>query len=152
MRRNDKQITDFEKIEEVIRKCRVCRLGLSHNDRPYIIPINFGYRDKTLYFHSAREGTKVDILKKNPNICFEFDIDLGTVRNEDSGCNWSNRYQSVIGFGKIAIVEGVEQKRDALDILMKNYSDTRFDYPYRSLENTLVFKVDIESMTGKQSI
>ena len=152
MRRNEKEITDPKRIEEIIRKSSVCRLGLCRDNRAYIIPVNFGYRDRILYFHSAHEGTKIDILKKNPNVCFEFDIDMGIVRLEESGCNWSNRYQSVIGFGKAVIIEGIEQKRDALDILMANYSDKKFDYPFSSIENTLVYKVEIESMTGKQAI
>ena len=152
MRRNDREIKDLNRIEEIILKSKICRLGLSKDNRPYIIPINFGYRDNTLYFHSAREGNKIEILKENPHVCFEFDIDLGIVRSEESGCNFSNRYKSVIGFGKAMILEGIEEKRDALDILMANYTDEEFDYPYSSLQNTLVFKVDIESMTGKQSI
>jgi len=152
MRRNDKEITDFAKIEDVIRKSTVCRLGLSKDDRAYIIPINFGYQDKALYFHSAKSGTKVEILKTNPKVCFEFDIDMGIVRMEESGCNWSNRYQSVIGFGTAVFIEDIEKKRDALDILMANYADEKFDYPFSSIENTLIFKVEIESVTGKQSI
>ena len=152
MRRNDREITDLSKIEDIIRKCRVCRIGLSYNNQPYIIPVNFGYRESTLYFHSAREGTKINIIKSNPNVCFEFDIDLGIVRSEESGCNWSNRYQSVIGHGKVEIIEEIEEKRDALDILMSNYSDEKFDYPFSSIQNTFMFKVRIESMTGKQSI
>ena len=152
MRRNEKEITDFARIEDVIRKSSICRLGLCRDSRAYIVPLNFGYQDKTLYFHSAKEGTKIEILKKNPDVCFEFDIDMGIVRLDESGCNWSNRYQSVVGFGKAIIIEGVEQKRDALDILMANYSDRKFDYPFSSIENTFTFKVEIESMTGKQSI
>ncbi len=152
MRRNEKEIKDLARIEEIIRKSSICRLGLSKDNRAYVVPLNFGYQDRTLYFHSAKDGTKVEIIKANPNVCFEFDIDMGIVRLEESGCNWSNRYQSVIGFGKAVIIEGIEQKRDALDILMANYSEQKFDYPFSSIENTLTFKVDIESMTGKQSI
>ena len=152
MRRNDREIKELLRIEEIISKSKVCRLGLCKDNRAYIIPINFGYRNNTLYFHSAREGTKIDILKENPAVCFEFDIDLGIVRSEESGCNFSNRYKSVVGFGKATILEGIEEKRDALDILMTNYTEEKFDYPFSSLQNTLVFRVDIESMTGKQSI
>ena len=152
MRRNDKEIEDFGRIEEIIRQAKICRLGLCENNRAYIVPMNFGYRDKTLYFHSAKEGKKVDIIKSNPGVCFEFEIDLGIVQTNETGCNWSNRYKSIIGFGNAIIIEGIEQKRDALDILMAQYSDQQFDYPFSSIENTLVFKVEIESMTGKQSI
>ncbi len=151
MRRNDRQIDDTAQIERIIRKSNICRLGLSANNRAYIVPMNFGYRDRTLYFHSANEGTKVDMLRSNPAVCFEFDIDHGIVGGEH-GCDWSTRYQSVIGFGEAVIIEDIEEKRDALDVLMANYADREFDYPFSSVEKILVFKVEITSMTGKQSI
>ncbi len=151
MRRNDREISDFPQIEKIIRKSTICRLGLCESNRAYIVPMNFGYRDRTLYFHSADAGKKVGLLRANPEVCFEFDIDHGIVRGEN-GCDWSTRYQSVIGFGKAVIIESIEEKRDALDILMANYSDGVFDYPFASIERTFVFKVEIESVTGKQSI
>ena len=68
MRRKDKEITDIKSIEKIIQKSKVCRLGLSLNDTPYIVPVCFGYRAKTLYFHSAQEGKKIDIIKKNKKL------------------------------------------------------------------------------------
>ncbi|PLX81247.1 MAG: pyridoxamine 5'-phosphate oxidase family protein [Desulfuromonas sp.] len=152
MRRNEKEIKEFERIEEVIRKAPICRLGLNDNGRTYIVPMNFGYKDKTLYFHSAKAGKKVDLLKANPEVCFELDIDFGLVKKEKEGCSWSARYRSVIGYGRAEMIERLEQKREALDILMAHYSDESFNYPFASIEKTLLFKVEIESVTGKQSI
>lgn len=151
VRRNDKEITDFDRIEDILRQAKVCRLGLNDRGRAYIVPLNFGYRDGVLYFHSADTGTKIEILRSDPNVCFELDVDLGIVPGE-SGCSWSTRYKSVIGFGKAAFVDGIEAKRDAIDILMSHYSDKKFDYPFETLGKTVVFKVEIESVTGKQSI
>ena len=76
MRRKDKEISDRSAIEDIIKRSTVCRLAMSDNNSPYVIPINFGYENSTVYFHSAREGRKIDILKKNPNVCIEFDIDI----------------------------------------------------------------------------
>jgi nitroimidazol reductase NimA-like FMN-containing flavoprotein (pyridoxamine 5'-phosphate oxidase superfamily) len=56
LRRTDKEITDKSEIESIIRKSLVCRLGLTDNARPYIVPLCFGYTDNRLYFHSATEG------------------------------------------------------------------------------------------------
>ncbi len=81
MRREDKEINDIATIEGIIRKARVCRLALSENGQPYIVPLCFGYKDNNLYFHSAGEGKKLDIIKKNNNVCFEFDIDLELVKS-----------------------------------------------------------------------
>ncbi|MFC1532217.1 pyridoxamine 5'-phosphate oxidase family protein [Thermodesulfobacteriota bacterium] len=64
MRRKEKEITKKSEIEAVINKALVCRVGLSDNNFPYIVPLCFGYQDNTIYIHGALEGRKIDILKK----------------------------------------------------------------------------------------
>ena len=71
MRRKDKEIKDKEVIESIIKRATVCRIALSENNVPYIVPLSFGYKDNCLYFHSAPEGRKIDIIKQNNNVCFE---------------------------------------------------------------------------------
>ena len=150
MRRKDKEIRDIATIEDIIRKASVCRLGLCDNGMPYVVPLCFGYKDKTLYFHCAREGKKLDILRKNNNICFEIDIDYEPIKTKEA-CKCSIKYQSVIGFGKALLIEDVESKRKAFDIIMQNYSDGSFEYPVEAIKNTVIIRVEVESMTGKKS-
>jgi len=95
MRRKEKEITDNEVLHEIIRSSQVCRLGLSDGNVPYIVPLCFGYKDRTLYFHSAAEGKKIELIKKNPNVCFEFDHNVEVVRAEKP-CSWGMKYQSII--------------------------------------------------------
>ncbi|MBC8471645.1 MAG: pyridoxamine 5'-phosphate oxidase family protein [Planctomycetes bacterium] len=149
MRRKDQEITDIASIEDIIRKGQVCRLALSENGRPYIVPLCFGYKDNNLYFHSAREGKKLDILRKNNNVCFEIDIDHELVKGKKA-CNCSMKYRSVIGFGKAELIEDIEPKRRAFNIIMQNYFEGFFKYPEESIQNTVIIKVEIESMTGKK--
>ena len=149
MRRKDQEITDIKAIEDIIRKGQVCHLGLSENGRPYIVPLCFGYKENNLYFHSAREGKKIDILRKNKNVCFEIDIDQELVKGKKA-CNCSMKYRSVIGFGKAEIVEDVDLKRRALNIIMQNYLEGFFKYPEESIKNIVIIRVEIESMTGKK--
>ena len=150
MRREDKEVTDVTEIENIIRKASVCRLGLCENEHPYIVPLCFGYKDNVLYFHSAPDGRKLDILRKNNNVCFEIDIDNVLVKAEKA-CDCSTKYKSVIGFGKAELIDGAEAKRKALDIIIDNYSNRSFEYPTEAVKNTAVIRVEIESMTGKQS-
>ena len=75
MRRKDREITDKKKMQMIISKAEVCYMGMSRDNMPYVIPINFGYDDNTIYFHCALEGEKIDILQKNPNVCLLFNID-----------------------------------------------------------------------------
>ena len=150
MRREEKQIGDLDAVEAVIRSSRVCRLGLSEDNRPYVVPLCFGYRDNTLYFHSAPAGRKIEILKKNNSVCFEFDIDHEVVQSEEA-CKWSMKYRSVIGFGRASFVADLEEKRKGLDAIMNHYAGPSSDYPETAIAGTVLIKVEIESMTGKQS-
>ena len=92
MRRHDKQITDASEIEDILRKASVCRLALCDEGRPYIVPLCFGYKDNVLYFHSASAGKKLDILRKNNNVCFEVDIDNELVKTGQV-CDWGMKYK-----------------------------------------------------------
>jgi len=150
MRSKEKEITEASAIESIIKKSLVCRLALSDGNFPYIVPLCFGYRDKVLYFHGSLKGKKIDIIRKNQNICFEFDINTEIVKAEDA-CHWSMKYQSVIGFGKAVLLEDLDEKRKALNIIMSQYSDRTFQFNDANLKGTVVIKVEIESMTGKQS-
>ncbi len=150
MRRKDKEISNLAAIEDIVRNSLVCRLGLAEKDQPYIVPLSFGFRDNNLYFHSAPKGKKIDMLRKNSKVCFEFDIDHEVVVDEQA-CRWGMKYRSVIGFGRATIVEDMAEKIEGLDAIMDQYSDRSFVYPEVKLENTVIIKVEIESMTGKQS-
>jgi nitroimidazol reductase NimA-like FMN-containing flavoprotein (pyridoxamine 5'-phosphate oxidase superfamily) len=150
MRRKDKEIKDPAAIEALIRRARVCRLAMCEDNHPYVVPLCFGYKENTLYFHSASEGRKVDILKKNSGVCFEVDLDQELVQAPEA-CKWGMKYRSVIGFGKASFVEDPGEKKRALDLIMEHYGGRSFPYREASLGTILVVKVEIESMTGKQA-
>ncbi|MCK5551562.1 MAG: pyridoxamine 5'-phosphate oxidase family protein [Deltaproteobacteria bacterium] len=151
MRSKDKEIKDKELMESILKRAITCRMGLSENNVPYIVPLNFGYKNNFLYFHSAKEGRKIDMIRKNNNICFEIDIDTKLL-NAEKPCKWSMQYYSVIGFGKAFLVEDLEEKRAALDIIMEHYAGkSSCEYPEESVNKVTIIKVQIESMTGKKS-
>ena len=150
MRRNDKAMRDAADIRSVIENARVCRLGMVDGDKPYVVPLCFGYDGESLYFHGALKGRKFDVLQQNPNVCFEFDAISETITAEDP-CGWSMQYRSVIGFGKAELVEDAAGKREALKMIMAQYSEGTFTFPENKVAGTAVIRVAIESMTGKQS-
>lgn len=153
MRRSDREITDLKDIYRIIRKCDVCRLALNDYGYPYILPLNFGaeYKDDkiTLYFHSALEGHKVELIEKDNRASFEMDCSHVLQYFEDKGyCTYS--YESVIGRGRITILEENE-KLDALKKLMDQYhpgKDAAFNTA--AIPRTLVYKLEIEAITGKR--
>lgn len=150
MRRKEKEITDQTEIESLIKHSQVCRLAMVDGDVPYLVPLCFGYRDGVLYFHSASQGKKIDILRQNNSVCFEFDVVSGLSTGR-TACDWGIHYRSVIGFGKAVILENPEEKRSALEIITVQYADKDYQLTDGAVEETLVIKVDIESMTGKSS-
>ena len=151
MRRKDKEIKYENTITSIIKRAAVCRIGLSENNVPYIVPLNFGYKDNCLYFHSAKEGKKIDMIRKNNSVCFEIDMDTELVEAENA-CGWGMKYYSIIGFGKAFLVDDFDEKRKALDIIMEHYSGkSSFEYSEEAVINTAIIKVEMESMTGKKS-
>ena len=150
MRRGEQGITDRTEIDSIIRRSQLCRLGLSDGGQPYVVPLCFGYDGKFLYFHCAKEGRKLDILRKNNNVCLEFDLVEGMVE-ADQGYDWGIKYQSVVGFGSAWLVEDVKEKQNAMTLLMAQYSNRTFSFPEAILSRTAVVKVVIETLTGKRS-
>jgi len=151
MRRSEREIKDRSEIDAIIRSCQVCRLGLCDGREPYVVPLCFGYDGQTLYLHAATEGRKLNILRENNRVCFEFDIVKRMVEAEDA-CSWGLRYQSVIGFGTAEVVEEPEEKRRELSLLMAQYSDREFSFPDQAVQRTCVIRVTIGRITGKQSV
>ncbi len=150
MRRNDKEIKDTREMESIINRSDVCRIALCENNSPYIVPVCFGYRDNCLYFHSAASGKKIDIIKKNNRVCFEFDIHGELIKSKNP-CDWDVKYCSVIGSGRAFIIEEFEGKTKALNIIAGHYSSDTFEYLKNSVDNATVIKVEIENITGKKS-
>lgn len=151
MRRKEKEITDKREIEQIFKDAQVCRLGLYDGNSPYIVPLNFGYKENTLFFHSALAGRKIDILKKNPGVCFEIDIPGKTI-SSDKACNWSMAFLSIIGEGKVIFINNETEKINALNVIMGHYSDkNEWDFNKKMVEKTLVFKVDIDKISVKKS-
>jgi nitroimidazol reductase NimA-like FMN-containing flavoprotein (pyridoxamine 5'-phosphate oxidase superfamily) len=140
--------TDRDVIESIIRQAVACRIGLCDGGQPYVVPVCFGYADGVLYFHSSAKGRKVDILRRNNAVCVEFDVDQEIVKAERA-CGWSIKYRSVIGFGEASFVEEAEEKRRALDVIMRHYGGEPQDYPEATLTKTAIVRVEIQDATAK---
>ncbi len=152
MRRKEKEITDIKEIEAIIQKAEVCRLGLAVGNTPYVIPVNYGYEDNCLYIHCAKKGRKLDMIKQNNTVCFEMDIDAEIKERDRSACNWGTTFRSVIGYGEALFVEESEQKKKALDIIMRHYSGkTSFEYGKDAIGNVVIIKIIITHLSGKKS-
>jgi len=150
MRRKEREITDLAEIEAIIDKSQVCRLGLIDGDTPYVVPLSFGYKDRTVFFHTALKGHKLELIHKNSRVCVEFDLVKELVKSYKI-CKWGFKYASVIGFGQAEILTDFKTQKTALDLIVKHYGATDYVFDQVVLTKTAVIKVTIDQMTGKAS-
>lgn len=152
MRRNDREISGKQEIEEIIRKADVCRIAFANDNIPYIVCMNFGYSrapQQKLFFHCANEGRKIEMLHRNNYVCFEMDIDHQILKGK-RGCDWGMRYSSIIGYGKISLVTEKLEKTEGLNYIMEHYGgEGDYSYDEKILEQTTILKLDILEVTGK---
>jgi uncharacterized protein len=151
MRRNDKEITDPEVIEEILKQSQVCRVALHDGEFPYIVPFNYGYQNRVLYFHSAASGKKIKLIQKNNKACFEIEYDSLIIRHE-LPCKWTAKYRSLIGYGAIDILTDPEEKKKGLDKIMEHYGRSAVNiYDEKHVKDIVILRLNIETLTGKQS-
>lgn len=154
MRKQNRQINDRDDLVTILNRCDVCRLGFSDHGRPYIVPMNFGFTwdndSLTLYFHCANEGRKLEIIRENNQVCFEMDYKHELVTGENA-CDYSMKYESIIGNGLIEILTVPDEKVIGLDILMRHYSDRQdWTYDERVVARTTILCVKVTEFTGKR--
>ncbi len=149
MRRKDREIGTREEMEAVLAAAPVCRLAMCDEGRPYVVPLSFAYEEGVFYFHSAREGRKLEVLEKNPAVCIEVE-DGVALKKGATACAFGMRYRSVIAFGRAERVEGVEEKRRALERIAARYAPGAGPIEPEAAARTVVFRVRVEQMTGKR--
>lgn len=153
MKRKEREIRDIIEIEEVIRKSDVCHVAFANNDYPYMVTMNFGYRNdngKMIYFHCSTEGKKLEMMDKNNFVCFEFDTGH-ILREGTDACDFGMTYRSVVGWGRLSRVTGREEREEGLLAIMEHYSGRRnHSFKPAILARTLVLKLEITEMTGKR--
>ncbi len=151
MRRTDKEITDPALMSLIMDQAQICRLGLAQDNVPYVLPVSFGHDGKAIYFHTAKEGRKIDFMTANDRVCFEFEHGVQLIRNDSNPCKWTFSFQSVIGYGTVRELTALPEKRDGLNHVMKHYSGREWPFTREDLETIRVWRIGIESLTGKQS-
>jgi uncharacterized protein len=136
-------------IEHVLKKALVCRLALSVDNFPYLVPVCFGYDRDRIYFHSGPGGKKLHMLASNPQVCFELETDVEVIPNS-SPCRFSMRYRSVIGEGVAHRLIDEQEKRTGLNAIIRQYGGEPAEYTAEALAGVEVYAVNIRHMSYKQ--
>lgn len=153
MRRKDRQITEIEAIRAILDKAQVLHLAMIDGDRPYVVPLHYGYTLEkgvlTLYLHSAKEGRKLDVLQKNARVAFELETDVSPISGGDLPCKYGAAYASVMGEGRATILTDPVEKTDALTMLMKTQTGRNFYITEAMTDTVAVLRIDVEAFTAK---
>ncbi|MEJ2039639.1 MAG: pyridoxamine 5'-phosphate oxidase family protein [Desulfosarcinaceae bacterium] len=152
MRRNEKEIGERAGVDEIIHHCQVCHLGLCLGHEPYVVPVNFGYDGEQLYFHTAIEGKKTDILARNSRVCFQMERNATLVARSPEPCSWSFAFESVIGFGRARELLLPEEKKYGLMQIIQHYGEQAAPPAEKKLAAVRVWTVSIDEVTGKRSM
>ena len=153
MRRKDREITDYNKMLEILDKCDCCRIGFKCEEGVYIVPLNFGYVQEDegleLYFHGAKEGRKIELIKNKPLAGFELDTKHELVGGE-TACDYTYMYQSITGNGKIELVDDYNDKVRGLRAIMSHYSDkSEWEFDEHRVNGVAVIKMTVTEWSCK---
>ena len=153
MRRKDREITDETAIRAILDKAQVLHLAMIDGDRPYVVPLHYGYSlidgRLTLYLHSAKEGRKLDVLQKNGRVAFVLETDVSSISGGEIPCKYGAAYASVMGEGKAVFLTDPAKKAAGLQILMKIQTGREFTITEAMTESVAVLRVDVETYSAK---
>lgn len=149
MRRFKQEITREECIEVLKKAPRGVLSMHGENGFPYSVPVNQYYDEENgkLYFHGAKEGLKLDLLRENNKVCFTI-LDEG-YQNEGE---WPMHFHSVICLGTIKEVTNQESFINHLRKLGNKYYPSEQDIENliaKTSSRICVLEMTIEKMTGK---
>lgn len=151
MRKSRQEIKEWGTLEEILGNQVICRLAMVDREKPYIVPVNYGYREGCLYIHSAPEGRKMELLRRNPEVCFEVEDRVEILKGEKA-CDWSTRYRSVVGYGQVEIVSDDAGKQKGLEVLMAQHGAADLlEFDPGNTKRMVILKIRITSMSGKRS-
>lgn len=151
MRRKDREITYRKDIIDIIERSEECYLAMSVDNEPYVIPVNFGYENETIYIHCAAEGKKIEMIKQNPNVSLAFTAEAETSLTGPPN-TWTTYYQSAIAFGKAELVFDLKERQKGMNAFQKHYTGKFMDFSERDLKKIMLIKVKITKMTGKANL
>ncbi len=155
MRRSSQEVTDAETLERWLAEAVVGRLATVDEDGyPVIKPVNFVHEAGKVYFHCAREGEKLDDIRRDSRVGFEMDEVLGIVPTTGRGCQTSCLYRSVIIRGRARILDDdadAALKRRALELIIAKYSSAGPEMGQAEVDACLVVEITIERLSGKEA-
>ena len=153
MRRKDREIKDAGEVLEILRKENLLSLAMCDGEMPYVVPLHYGLHEgedgPVLYLHCAHEGRKLDLLARNPKVCFSIVGEQRFVAAEQA-CGYGTLYESAVGEGMARVIFEHEEKALALTCLMQKVTDRQFVFDERMTGSVAVLRIDVTALSGKR--
>lgn len=148
VRRQDR-LLQKDRALQLLRECEFGFLAMSDNDKGYGIPINYVWDgDDNIYFHSAMQGRKIDILRKSPQVSFAI---VGNTLLYPS--KFTTAYESVIIQAEASVDISEKEKKHGVNLFLEKYAPNDKEqgkaYIQNSLSRTAIVKLHIVSISGK---
>ena len=146
MRRYKQQMSEEKCVDLLEKGKRGVLAVLGDEDYPYTVPLDYVYQDGHIFFHCAKEGHKLDAIRKHDKVSF---CVLSEGKKEDN--DWWYHFSSIVVFGRISEVADEEEKDQLLRLLGRKYfpSEEYLDKEMVSASNAEVLDLEIEHMNGK---
>lgn len=154
MRRKDRLVTDMSKIVECLENSTALHVGISDSESTYVFPVNFGYEFSdtalSIYFHGAKQGRKAELAASSPNVGFCCETATDTL-HADTACGFTELFLSIIGTGRLEILENDADKTAGLNAIMKKASGKEWEYPAEMLNVTNVYRIVADEYSCKEN-
>ncbi len=145
MRRINKKMTENETIALLVRGREGILGTLSENGYPYTTVVNYVYYNGKIYFHSAKEGHKIDNIRNHDKVSFTVYDNVKVIGEE-----LNTLYESATLFGRAKVIPAT---KEILMALVYKYSDLEQDkadaFIERDISDTAIVEIEIEHLTGK---
>ena len=153
MRRKDREVMEKEVLIEILDSCKTACVAMIDKDLPYVIPLSYGYDlnedELVLYFHSAKEGRKIEILTNNNKVCFTI-FSEGEPIHSETPCNSGYYFSSIIGNGRVEFIEEPDEKKYALKRMFAHQAKREVDFTDEQAATVSIFKIVSKEYTGKR--
>jgi len=137
-------------MEKLLHEETIGYLGLCRDDRPYVVPLNYAYTEGRILFHCALSGTKLDVIRANPNVCFSVGRQPGGIQRHASGNPCHVDSDSVICYGQARIIEDPHERQTALNTFNRCFRSDAKEISLEEAVNCGVVEIWIAEMTGRR--
>ncbi len=157
IRRQDRAITDDAWIADFLQKANYGVFATCRNGQPFTVARNFAYEAQkhAIYFHGARKGRTFENVGQGTSVNLNVS-EMGEWIVAERAMNFGVKYKGVVVFGRLSVVEDAEEAKRGLQLIMDKYFPAlRPGIDYEAITDddlkvTAVFRVDIESWSGKE--